>query len=120
MKNHLTLIRTIAAVLLCLTAVVANAQCGGLDKSALPSLHPQSWLQPSGTEGSLLLVSERDDADPIVGFWQVTFSIANPGGGDPIVIDKAFAQWHSDGTEIMNSSRPPITSNFCLGVWERV
>ena len=30
-----------------------------------------------------------------------------------------FAQWHSDGTEILNSSRPPATSNFCLGVWEK-
>lgn len=30
-----------------------------------------------------------------------------------------FAQWHSDGTEILNSSRPPATGNFCLGVWEK-
>jgi hypothetical protein len=30
-----------------------------------------------------------------------------------------FSQWHSDGTEILNSSRPPATSNFCLGVWEK-
>jgi hypothetical protein len=26
---------------------------------------------------------------------------------------------HSDGTENLNSSRPPATSNFCLGVWEK-
>jgi hypothetical protein len=25
--------------------------------------------------------------------------------------------WHSDGTEIMNSSRPAQDGNFCLGVW---
>src|SRR5438128_12702480 len=24
------------------------------------------------------------------------------------VIDQAYSQWHSDGTEIMNSSRPPV------------
>jgi hypothetical protein len=30
------------------------------------------------------------------------------------VIDAGFAQWHSDGTEIMNS-HAPATSNFCLG-----
>jgi hypothetical protein len=34
------------------------------------------------------------------------------------VIDSAFAQWHSDGTEIMNSSRLPRSQSFCLGVWK--
>jgi len=28
--------------------------------------------------------------------------------------------WHSDGTEIMNSSRDPVTGNFCLGAWTTV
>lgn len=43
-------------------------------------------------------------------------SIAGPKG--PIVIDDGYSQWHVDGTEIMNSgAHPPITSNFCLGVW---
>jgi len=43
-----------------------------------------------------------------------------PGILDGTVIDAGFAQWHSDGTEILNSSRPPATSNFCLGVWEKI
>jgi len=34
-------------------------------------------------------------------------------------VDQGFSQWHSDGTEILNSSRPPATSNFCLGVREK-
>lgn len=119
MKSKLTLFSAIASIALCLVAATASAQCGGLDKGLHPSLHPQSWLQPDSTDGSLILVSERDDVDPIVGFWHLTFSIPNPGGGDPIVIDNALAQWHSDGTEIMNSSRPPITSNFCLGTWQK-
>jgi hypothetical protein len=38
---------------------------------------------------------------------------------DGTVIDSAYAQWHSDGTEIMNSSRPPSTGSFCLGVWKK-
>ena len=36
---------------------------------------------------------------------------------DDMIIDAGFAQWHSDHTEILNSSRPPATANFCLGVW---
>jgi len=45
-------------------------------------------------------------------------SEGNTGIGIPdgTVLDNAFVQWHSDRTEIMNSSRPPATSTFCLGV----
>jgi hypothetical protein len=31
-----------------------------------------------------------------------------------------LVQWHADGTEIMNSSRPPVTGSFCLGVWKKI
>jgi len=59
--------------------------------------------------------------DPIVGMWRVTFTALGPGfPPDGVVIDNAFAQWHADGTEIMNSSRNPATQSFCLGVWKRV
>ena len=59
-------------------------------------------------------------ASPIVGFWKVKFiSEGNSGIPDGTVIDNGFAQWHSDGTEILNSSRPPATSSFCLGVWQK-
>jgi hypothetical protein len=36
-----------------------------------------------------------------------------------VVIDKSVVVWHSDGTEIMNSSRSAQDENFCLGVWKR-
>jgi hypothetical protein len=63
-------------------------------------------------------LAHADDHDnageaAIVGFWHVQLIV----GED--VVDDAFVQWHADGTEIMNSSRPPITSSFCLGVWKR-
>jgi hypothetical protein len=63
------------------------------------------------------------DQNVIVGLWQFTF--ASDGNdvapffihdGDPL--DEGYAEWHSDGTEIMNSSRDPATSNFRLGVYE--
>jgi hypothetical protein len=39
---------------------------------------------------------------------------------DDFQLDHGFAQWHSDGTEIMNSNRVPSTGTFCLGVWKKV
>lgn len=61
------------------------------------------------------------DGPDIVGLWQFTFtSTGNEGLGikDGAQLDMGYAQWHSDGTEIMNSGgRSPVTQNFCLGVW---
>jgi hypothetical protein len=58
--------------------------------------------------------------DPIVGFWKAKFvSEGSTGIPDGTLIDSPFVEWHSDGTEIMNSSRVPATSSFCLGVWQR-
>lgn len=99
----------------------ANAECGSM--TSPKALQPQSWqgnelFQP----GSLLLVSDHDD-DPIVGMWQVKFTAEGNTGSmappDGTPIDKAFVQWHSDGTEIMNSGRPAQDGNFCMGVWKR-
>jgi len=96
----------------------ANAACGDVSKPST-SLQPQSWQEMGVGSASLLQVSEN--ADAIVGFWQVTLTAqGNPGPPDGTVIDKGFSQFHSDGTEILNSSRPPVTQSFCLGVWKRV
>lgn len=57
----------------------------------------------------------------IVGLWNVKFvSVGTPGIPDGTVIDQAYVTWHSDGTEIMNSGRPAISSNFCMGVWKQI
>ena len=73
-----------------------------------------------------LAVENQDESplaevfDPIVGFWKVDFiSEGNSGIPDGTVLDAGFAQWHSDGTEILNSSWPPAIGNLCLGVRER-
>jgi hypothetical protein len=56
----------------------------------------------------------------ITGLWHVVFTAKNSAPvPDGTVIDDAIVTWHSDGTEIMNSGRPPITSSFCMGVWDR-
>jgi hypothetical protein len=119
--NRMTIAASIIVIALMVTAT-AGAQCGSLGKhSSGGLLRPQSWLQNPAETGSLVLASEDESDEPIVGFWKVKFiAKGNAGIPDGTVIDNAFAEWHSDGTEIMNSSRPPDTSSFCLGVWKKV
>jgi hypothetical protein len=60
------------------------------------------------------------DNAAIVGLWKFRFVAQdNPNIPDGTLIDEGYATWHNDGTEIMNSSRPPITGNFCMGVWKQ-
>jgi len=50
----------------------------------------------------------------IVGLW----SFKMVSGGQ--TIDFGYQEWHSDGTEILNSgSRAPATGDFCLGAWKQ-
>src|SRR5215469_1269949 len=53
---------------------------------------------------------------PQLAWWQA------PGSSTPDLdtpIDNALVPWHSDGTELMNSARPPQDGDFCMGVWKR-
>jgi hypothetical protein len=112
-------ILTLALVSTCLLGATANAACGDTSKLG-PTLHPQSWQDSDPFwPGSILRVS--DDTDPIVGMWHVTFTAEGnqPGPPDNTPIDNALVTWHSDGTEIMNSARPPQDGNFCMGVWKK-
>lgn len=96
----------------------AAAECGKMDKSRTVAFLGQepSWQGESKQAAE----SSISDTDPIVGFWKVKFvSKNNPGIPDGTVLDAGYAQWHSDGTEIMNSSRAPDTQSFCLGVWRK-
>jgi hypothetical protein len=100
----------------------ANAQCGYFGRQhATGRMQPQSWREsPQFGPASFLLAQAEERSQGIVGFWKVKFVSKNsPGIPDGTLIDNGFAQWHSDGTEIMNSSRPPATSSFCLGVWQK-
>ncbi len=55
--------------------------------------------------------------EPIVGFWYIKLTAEGnlPGPPNGTVIDWGLQQWHSDGTEILNSGSGP--KRFCLGVW---
>jgi hypothetical protein len=72
-------------------------------------LKPAAFVEVSG------------DRAVITGFWKAQFiAEGNPNIPDGTILDDGYVTWHSDGTEIMNSSsRAPMTGNFCMGVWKR-
>jgi hypothetical protein len=116
------------ALLAIVFASLAHAQCVdlGVSKRGAPRLQHQSWTGKPGPALFKLVAdgeaeaSPAADPDSIVGFWRVDLiSEGNAGIPDGTVLDAGFTQWHSDGTEILNSSRAPATQSFCLGVWER-
>jgi hypothetical protein len=75
--------------------------------------HPASWQDEQGGTGGLLHQSALTlGARSIVGMW--SFQMVPTAGPS----DFGYQQWHSDGTELMNSGgRAPATENFCMGVW---
>ena len=85
-----------------------------------------AWLQQQalGRKSASLLTTEGEsfaNDRSIVGLWNFTFTAkGTPGIPDGTLLDAGYATWHSDGTEIMNSSRPPQSSSFCMGAWKRV
>jgi hypothetical protein len=118
----------------CATLVMAfwlvpnsQAECGGFLQ---PLGHRTSWHPQYGQALLLSAAVIQDDeaADvSIVGLWHVKFvsdgiTTGIPGGiPKGTEVDAGYSQWHSDGTEIMNSGgRAPNTGDFCLGVWEKV
>jgi hypothetical protein len=129
MKPHFKRM-TLALVLIALglfLASRAHAECGSLQLiKPHASLKPQAWdgqNKDGFSSAALLLIHDSgSDADAIVGMWHVKFTAkGNTGTGAPpdgAPIDNALVIWHSDGTEIMTSARPPQDGNICLGVWE--
>jgi hypothetical protein len=107
---------TLALVLVGIVcASKAVAQCPSFDSSTNQALQQVSRTQVLKASFVQLI----SHSEPIVGFWKATFvSEGSSGIPDGTVVDSPFVQWHSDGTEIMNSSRAPATQSFCLGVWK--
>lgn len=131
-----TMLRSVAAtmgvgIVSAFFATQASAGCAELrqPQTAPPAWQPQpSWpLQQSGPTGfirtAFLQVSdEAPRSASIVGFWKFTFTAKGNGPYGPpdgAPIDAGYVTWHSDGTELTNSSRPPASSSFCMGVWKQ-
>lgn len=107
---------------------VSNAQCLGTSKFLGHRTARDSFGGPAASVRPRLVraafKNDEDETAPepsIVGMWHVKFiAMGNEGIPDKTEVDAGFAQWHADGTEIMNSGgRAPSTSSFCLGVWEQ-
>jgi hypothetical protein len=122
----------------------ANAQCVGpslMMKRGGATFEQQSW---TGRDGSASLFKESPSMlqspllgedlspaaftpvayadvedmpsaarEPIVGFWYVKFTSDTPGA----FFDWGYSQYHSDGTEILNSGTG--ARKFCTGVWKK-
>lgn len=103
---------------------VARAGCGfnpGIQPKG--SLKPMAFVPGSGLMGAGQDWSSSPERNPIVGLWRIkVLSRGNQAAGIPnyTVLDQGFSAWHSDGTEILNSGRDPVTTNFCLGTWKQV
>lgn len=109
-----------ASVLLVFAAIlspaVAKAGCGSFNPGQMIHLSPaardfqsQSAVEPDEPWHS-------DGREAIVGLWKVQFTATDNSGYS----DFGYSQWHSDGTEVLNSGgRAPATQNFCLGVWAK-
>ncbi|HWU93330.1 MAG TPA: hypothetical protein VN106_08820 [Sphingomicrobium sp.] len=87
-----------------------SASACGMSLSRQPAAY-----QVSPTSGLLHQASEDNPGNhAIVGMWSVKFAATGYS-------DFGYVQWHSDGTEFMNSGgRAPSTQNFCMGVWKQV
>src|SRR5262249_45668976 len=106
-----------------LAAPAAHAACAvpGATSSQALLLSVNSLAFQSGTFGR-----PGEVETSIVGLWQFslvsTITTDLPDGtqihpGD--TVDAGYVTWHSDGTELMNSGRPPMTGSFCMGVWKQ-
>jgi hypothetical protein len=92
--------------------------------SAQSSLSSRTGCGYGGSTGSLkpaAFVEVSESNAVITGLWRSTLvAKGNADIPDGTVLDTGYTTWHADGTEIMNSGRPPISGNFCMGVWKQV
>lgn len=116
-----------AGIFVTLFVSKASAGCGDLSDLRGPFQFPQQTANARLLAPSAEVQSESPLGlgASIVGLWKVQLiSKGNTGHNPPIpdgaLIDFGYTQWHSDGTEILNSGgHSPASGNFCLGVWGR-
>jgi hypothetical protein len=93
------------------------AGCGEIPGKAAPGKQQIHFMQAAYRPARFMLVDAPPGAD-VVGFWHVVFTQNAAFGGG--LFDDSYAEWHSDGTEIMNSGvHSPAYGNFCMGVWTK-
>ena len=90
----------------------AKAQCGFSPRHNLTALALQ--MPSLGAHPMVQDAAPQNGEEPtIVGLWDVKFISENQ------LFDEGFDQYHSDGTEILNDTPPPVGGNVCLGIWAK-
>ncbi len=112
-----------AGICVALFVSKATAACGDLTNLQGPFEFAKlsSDLRLPEASAEPVRASSRGSDASIVGFWKTQFISKGNTGHSPSIpdgalIDFGLTQWHSDGTEILNSAGIP-NGGFCLGVW---
>ena len=112
----------LSAAVLAASVIDARAACVAPSGPKLSPLTGVSRLARPGATSALAAAAQGAGATgngAIVGQWQVVMT-AFPGTPGEFIYDVAFQQFHTDGTELMNSAGvPPTIGNGCIGVLER-
>jgi hypothetical protein len=105
--------RTASSVHWSLPSTLANSAAASIVEASAASL-----ASPAANSAAANAVNPLQALEPITGLWRFKFtSKGNAGIQDGAQLDAGFVTWHADGTEIMNSGRPPPTSSFCMGAF---
>jgi hypothetical protein len=120
------------ALLAAALAPAALAGCGDTSSLQAPFVmaQPSSNAQNVSQRASMAVAAIAGgnammNTASIVGMWNIQFiskgnTSHNPSIPDGAQIDFGYTQWHSDGTELMNSGgHTPVTGNWCMGTWVR-
>jgi hypothetical protein len=114
-------------------APAARAGCGDPSQlQAAPfvfsqtSSNAQAVVQRAKSEAAAIAAGNATtNTASVVGLWRIQFisqgnTTRTPPIPDGAMLDFGYVQWHSDGTELMNSGgHAANTGNFCMGTWVR-
>lgn len=127
-----TAITTLSAAVMAIIIAPAAMACGPAEPGAPLTMqqlrmNAQNPLESITSEslGHDMRSESKGEGASIVGMWSFQFisegnTTHNPSIPDGAILDFGYSQWHSDGTEVLNSGgRSPAQGNFCLGVWEK-
>lgn len=112
-KTFRAYVRTSAAALVGLGAVAyATSASAACDDSA--RFQSTAWQDAASVRLLHLAEMENEGSHSIVGMWSFKMTVGSA------TADFGYQQWHSDGTELMNSGgRAPASQNYCMGVWRQ-
>lgn len=93
--------------------MIAANQFTALPRVSVATMPPGLSAAVRPSEPFIAPRQDEGNGRSIVGLWKTT----STAGGQ--VVDEAFEQWNSDGTEVLNDNPSPLLGNICLGVYVR-